>query len=136
MRKPLIIDEKQLENVTSKAQSKASPQQQQVADNSKKAPVSKVLASTSEKWTVPNLADNFDLDKAKAQALKNASSYMNNVLNYDDLHVEMVWDEEKPMGHVKDMNTGKLVNSYEGVDLLKVYSQNQKERGIIVDGRV
>tara|TARA_R110000868_G_scaffold262401_1_gene520924 strand:- start:85485 stop:85880 length:396 start_codon:yes stop_codon:yes gene_type:complete len=131
MRQPMVIDEKQLENAASNAQKKVEAKQ-----SGSGKPVSKVLASSSEKWSVPDLEDNFNLDKAEVKALTEAKHYMNDVLNYDDLHVEMEWDGGKPMGHVKDLNTGKLVNSYEGLDLLKVYSQNRKERGIIVDGRV
>ena len=62
---------------------------------------------------------------------------MNDILNGDDLYVEMeMTDVLDAQGHVKDKNTGKLVNSYAGTDMLKLYSQNRKERGIIVDGRV
>lgn len=136
MRQPAVIDEKQLENVANNATAKATDSKTSTGPKNKPA-VAKVLSSSSKKWTVPVLEANFDLEKAKVVAFNNASYYMNNVLNYDDLHVEMAWDDESnPMGHVKDVNTGKLVNSYEGTDLLKVYSQNRKERGIIVDGRV
>ena len=132
MRQPLVLDEAKLENIANKAADKSVGKSKVV----KQPATSRVIASTSSKWAVPDLESNFDLEKAKGKAFNEARYYMNGILNYDDLKVEMEWLEEDPIGHVKDIHTGKLVNSYDGIDLLKVYSQNIKERGIIVDGRV
>lgn len=141
MRQPLKIETADLEKVAAKQVETQAPAQKPSSGlaNSPSAPTSKMLSVASakdEKWTVPSLKANFDLDKAKEMAFKVAGAYMNQVLNYDDLNVELDWEGEAPVGHVTDVNTGKLVNSYEGEDMLKLYSQNKKERGIIVDGRV
>ncbi|MAI07885.1 MAG: hypothetical protein CMF61_02905 [Magnetococcales bacterium] len=135
MRKPLVIDQSQLE----KAGSKAADTSQSTGSNKLQGlnNASKVISSSREKWSVPNLRENFDLLDETERALHEARHYMNDILNGDDLYVEMeMTDVLDAQGHVKDKNTGKLVNSYAGTDMLKLYSQNRKERGIIVDGRV
>ena len=135
MRKPLVIDQSQLE----KAGSKAADTSQSTGSNKLQGlnNASKFISSSREKWSVPNLRENFDLLDETERALHEARHYMNDILNGDDLYVEMeMTDVLDAQGHVKDKNTGKLVNSYAGTDMLKLYSQNRKERGIIVDGRV
>lgn len=105
------------------------------------SPVKKLNSASTEsssggKWTVPNLPYGFDLDGAKDMAYKRAENYMNSVLERDDMHIRIENDDESWVGHVSDLNTGTQVNRYEGQDVLKLYAQNFKERGIIVDGRV
>lgn len=132
MRKPLAIDQAQLENA---ANNKVAAENQK--SDKALGTASRIISSSRESWTVPNLKDNFDLEHETKRALSEARHYMNDVLNYDDLYVEVEWlSKDDVHGHVKDKNTGNLVNSYAGTDMLKLYSQNKKERGIIVDGRV
>lgn len=135
MRKPLVIDQSQLEKAGSKAADSGQPSSSSRLESLNNS--SKVISSSREKWTVPNLQESFDLLDETERALHEARHYMNDILNGDDLYVEMeMTDVLDAQGHVKDKNTGKLVNSYAGTDMLKLYSQNRKERGIIVDGRV
>lgn len=136
MKKPLSIDAAQLENASAKAGEKQQKAEKSVQPSTLGS-ASKVISGSHEKWTVPNLKDGFDLEDETKRALHEASHYMNDILSYDDLYVEMEMQQtQNAQGHVKDKKTGNLVNSYEGTDMLKLYSQNKKERGIIVDGRV
>lgn len=135
MRKPLSIEASQLESVAQKASEKQSLTKENKPSSLGVA--SKVISSSRENWQVPKFKEGFDLEQETTRALHEARHYMNDILGYDDLYVEMdVKSLEEAQGHVKDKNTGKLVNSYAGTDMLKLYSQNIKERGIIVDGRL
>lgn len=95
-----------------------------------------VVSTQKVKWQVPTLAHNFNLSAAEEVAYKRAASYMNNVLERDDMQISLERKEEGWVGHVSDLNTGGEVSRYKGQDVLKLYAQNIKERGIIVDGRV
>lgn len=95
-----------------------------------------VVSSTTVKWKVPTLAYDFDLSSAEEMAYKRAGKYMNSILERDDMQISLEQDSNGWIGQVSDLNTGVEVSRYEGKDVLKLYAQNFKERGIIVDGRV
>jgi len=134
MRKPMTIDQSQLENASNKQAEKSLGAASSAGGRLRS---STVIAGSREKWAVPVLKDGFDLNAEKGRAMQEARHYMNDILSNDDLVVELDEDDAgNTQGHVKDAQTGKVVNSYAGTDMLKLYSQNKKERGIIVDGRV
>jgi hypothetical protein len=135
MKKPLSIETSQLENVAQKTSEKQGLTKESKPSSIGKA--SKVISSSHENWKVPKFKESFNLEQETTRALHEARHYMNDILGYDDLYVEMdIQVLDVAQGHVKDKATGKLVNSYAGTDMLKLYSQNRKERGIIVDGRL
>lgn len=90
----------------------------------------------SGKWRVPVLPYNFNLDAAQEKAYQLAARYMNKVLEFDDMQIALEPKEAEIVGTVSDLHTGDVVNRYDGIDVLKLYAKNMKERGIIVDGRV
>ena len=90
---------------------------------------------TKQSWSVPYLPNNFSLDEAQQQAYTLAENYMNSILNREDMHITMVEEEGKVVGNIAN-HAGEQVNSYSGIDVLKLYAKNFKERGIIVDGRI
>lgn len=102
----------------------------------KKLAGAKDTASSKTRWTVPLFPHDFNLDSAKDLAYKRAESYMNEVLGRDDLSIEMEMSEAGRQGQVYDVSTGEKLNVYQGQDVLKLYAQRFKERGIIVDGRL
>ena len=94
------------------------------------------LKEATEKWKPPVLKYGFDLDEAKEKAYRMASMYMNKVLSVDDMSITMELEEGRTVGNVHDTVSGNVVRTYEGTDVLKLYANNFKERGIIVDGNV
>lgn len=87
-------------------------------------------------WAPPSFPKKFDLEKALEQAYDVAGGYMNKILSPDDMSVKVTEREGETVGVITEVATGREINSYKGIDILKLYAQNQKERGIIVDGRV
>ena len=106
------------------------------ANTASKSSKGKLLSPSRGKWSPPVLKPGFDLEKAVERAYKIAEGYMNKVLSNDDMKMNITTENDKTVGNVSTTDTGKFVNSYSGMDILKLYSQNVKERGIIIDGRV
>ena len=108
---------------------------QQANSSVKKLAAAKDTAS-KKAWTVPLFPHNFNLDNAKNTAYKRAEMYMNEVLGRDDLEITIEENDVGRTGQVYDLATGEKLNVYEGRDVLKLYAQRFKERGIIIDGRL
>ncbi|MDE0724275.1 MAG: hypothetical protein OSB62_06195 [Alphaproteobacteria bacterium] len=89
-------------------------------------------------FKVPKFPMEFDLSEATKTAYKRAVHYMNDMLGEQDMQVDMTLEDNvfDSKGNVVDKATGSTVNSYEGLQILKLYAQNIRERGIIVDGDV
>lgn len=102
----------------------------------KKLSGAKQASQEKTRWTVPLFPHDFSLDDAKNLAYKRAEAYMNEVLGRDDLGIEMEDSDVGRQGQVYDTSTGEKLNVYQGQDVLKLYAQRFKERGIIVDGRL
>ncbi len=85
---------------------------------------------------VTNLSASFDLNNALDKAYKNVIRYMNDMLDSKDLEVKMSENINEPIGFVTDKETGKQVSSYEGKEMLKLYSHNNQRKGIVVDGKI
>lgn len=95
-------------------------------------------AATKQGWKVPELPRRFALDDAVNKAFERAGTYMNKVLLIDDLSVELAHDKDNDeiLGIVRDRETGEQMSAYKGMQLLKLYAQNKKNLGVIVDGNV
>ncbi len=89
-------------------------------------------------FQVPKFPAGFNLTDAAETAYKRAVHYMNDMLGEQDMEVDMEMEEDvfDSSGNVVDKATGSTVNRYEGLQILKLYAQNIRERGIIVDGDV
>ena len=89
-------------------------------------------------FQAPRFPMNFNLTEATETAYKRAVYYMNDMLGDQDMRVDMEMEEDvfDSSGNVVDKATGSTVNRYEGLQILKLYAQNIRERGIIVDGDV
>lgn len=89
-------------------------------------------------FQAPKFPVNFNLTEAAETAYKRAVHYMNDMLGEQDMEVDMEMEEDvfDSSGNVVDKATGSTVNRYEGLQILKLYAQNIRERGIIVDGDV
>lgn len=136
MRQPLSVTTEQLEGIAQK-------KEQEQAQAQPAAPKKMVSSTASSKdylndmWKVPDFPESVDMLEAKARAFENAKLFMDDILGEDDMSISLEEREvDTPLGHVVDLKTGDVVNTYEGMDLLKVYAQNYKHRGLIVDGNV
>ncbi len=87
-------------------------------------------------WVPPGMPENFRLDSAMEKAYSKAKTYMNKVLQRDGLYVEMQQHNKEIKGVVKEMDTGKTIREYNGIQVLKLYAYNLQARGMLVDGRV
>lgn len=85
---------------------------------------------------VPRLDGRFNLDTALQQAYGKAVDYMNNMLQPNDLYVELQQDNGEYSGLVIDMDSQKTINRYDGLQILKLYAQNNTARGTIVNAKI
>lgn len=115
---------------------KALASQPQASSGAKK--VAPIGGGGQAGFQVPSFPNAFNLSDATDVAYKRAVHYMNDMLDDQDMQVDMEHEEDRfqSQGHVVDKATGSTVNKYEGLQILKLYAQNVRERGIIVDGDV
>lgn len=134
MRQPLAVSADQLEDIARKKEQQEAPQ---AVSPSKPAVQSVSVVTDGGAWKAPSFPDEVDVLQAKATAFEHARQFMDDILQEDDMTVELEAREvDVPLGRVVNLKTGDVVNTYEGMDLLKVYAQNYKHRGLIVDGNV
>ncbi|MDD9912140.1 MAG: hypothetical protein OXR68_01725 [Alphaproteobacteria bacterium] len=87
-----------------------------------------------QKWSVPIWQSGFDLAPALQRAYLGASTHMNGILAPDDLYVDLQPQGDDIIGQVKDIEGGRVVKTYDGLDILRLYTHNVRSRGIVVDG--
>ena len=93
-------------------------------------------AASGEKWQVPLMPMQVDIDAAKEKAYQAAQSFLNHIFAFDDLAVDVHDDNGAPKANVTDVVDGRVVSQYRGEDILKIYAGNYKGTGIIIDGTI
>ena len=153
MRQPLSISAEELQNVAEKQAAKkgGSAAPQGAPSQPSSGALTKALSSgggsaksaglpnsaANMKWQGPTLEYGFNLDNATEKAFQSVQYYMNDMLGRDDMELKLeVAETGDVKGHVSDKTDGRVINTYQGTDMLKIYAQRYKERGIIVDGRI
>ncbi len=87
-----------------------------------------------QKWSVPKWEKGFKLEEALSNAYFYATEHMNKLLEKDDLYMDIEVQGIKTKGKVKEREDDKIVKEYEGLDILRLYTHNVREKGIVVDG--
>ena len=114
-------------------------QQQMAAEEGQNssAAVSKTKETSATRegpWRVPQWEAGFDLAPALQRAYIGAGTHMNRLLAADDLYVDLQPQGDDVIGQVRDGQDGRVVKTYAGLDILRLYSHNIRPRGVIVDG--
>lgn len=111
-----------------------------------------VAAKAAVGWSVPVLAQDFQLDPALGRATQQVMGYYRQVLATEGLHVELGRPETKPSGAapvagerqemphlqalLREQGTGRVVRAYTTPALLAMFATQQQVNGVVVDGQV
>lgn len=137
MRQPLSVSAEKLDEIAQRQSEKQSQGATAAVKSKAKGSLSVSPLAKEGKWAVPVFPSNVNLLAEKNRAFVEAQKFMDSLLNDDDMRVELEQtDADIPTGHVINLHTGDVINSYSAMDILKVYAQNNKPRGLIVDGNV
>jgi hypothetical protein len=85
-------------------------------------------------WQQPGWQKSFELDAALTTAYREAKSYMNKLLEPDGMAVDLSSQGDDIIGSVREVETGRVLKSYNGLDMLRLYAHNVRPRGLVVDG--
>jgi hypothetical protein len=92
------------------------------------------------RWQVPQLPDFFDMATAVGEAMDEATRFMNHRMQGEGVVVALQQPRHESMTDwqalvVEDGST-RVLQRYEGTDLLKLYAAHHAGRGVVVDGEV
>ena len=93
-----------------------------------------VARTAPTKWQVPKWQGGFELEGALDKAYDRAVRHMNGYLEEDGLKMDLTVEEDAVIAQVTEVGTDKIVKEYAGLDVLRLYTHNVKEKGIVVDG--
>lgn len=103
----------------------------------------KTGGSKKKDWSVPDWNTAFDLIDAKASAYALAQNHLNTMLEGDNLEVELTADDalgganpNEVMAYIRDKDTARLITTYSGIDVLRLFTHNTKPKGVVADGAI
>ncbi|HAG52336.1 MAG TPA: hypothetical protein DCL21_00945 [Alphaproteobacteria bacterium] len=85
----------------------------------------------------PKLTERYNLDESLTEAFKKAVSFANKVLLDDDLTMSLQsQDDGKNLAVVKNIQNEQVVQEYNPVQVLQMYSSNYNLQGIVIDALI
>jgi hypothetical protein len=85
-------------------------------------------------WQRPAWQKGFELEEALSIAYQQAKSYLDKLLAPDGMAVDLSSQGGETIGEVRELETGRVLKSYNGLDMLRLYSHNIRPRGLVIDG--
>lgn len=85
----------------------------------------------------PQLDNNYDLDESFKQAFQRAVGFANKVLLDDDLSMSLSNENDgKSLAIVTNTENKKVVQEYDPLQVLQMYSSNYDLQGIVIDALI
>jgi|TARA_Y100001960_G_scaffold223337_1_gene233736 hypothetical protein len=130
-------------SITSSEKELSGRAQRDVADNSNNNKSERIERSFFQQLSrgpakaPPKLDESYSLDESLKAAYERAVNFANKVLLDDDLSMTINHHEdEKSFAVVKNIQNEQVVQEYDAIQVLQMYSSNYNLQGIVIDALI